>query len=32
MVEDKSSGLHYMNARHYNPTSGRFLTEDMYNN
>lgn len=32
MVEDESSGLHYMNARHYNPTSGRFLTEDMYNN
>lgn len=30
-VEDESSGLQYMNARHYNPTSGRFLNQDTYN-
>jgi len=29
-VHDISSGLYYMNARYYNPTTGRFLTQDTY--
>jgi len=27
---DKSTGMHYMNARYYNPATGRFLTQDSY--
>ncbi|GHU83939.1 hypothetical protein FACS189415_7460 [Bacteroidia bacterium] len=30
-VQDKATGLYYMNARHYNPSSGRFLQQDTYN-
>jgi|LSQX01.2.fsa_nt_gb RHS repeat-associated protein len=29
-VHDQSSGLYYMNARFYNPSTGRFLTQDSY--
>ncbi|NTW71793.1 MAG: sigma 54-interacting transcriptional regulator [Eubacteriaceae bacterium] len=29
-VADKSNGLYYMNARFYNPESGRFLSKDSY--
>ncbi|NTW71787.1 MAG: DNRLRE domain-containing protein [Eubacteriaceae bacterium] len=29
-VADKSNGLYYMNARFYNPESGRFLSKDTY--
>jgi RHS repeat-associated protein len=29
-VHDVSSNLYYMNARFYNPNTGRFLTEDTY--
>ncbi|GHU81975.1 hypothetical protein FACS189415_1500 [Bacteroidia bacterium] len=29
-VQDKATGLYYMNARHYNPSSGRFLQQDTY--
>lgn len=29
-VTDKSSGLQYMNARFYNPSTGRFLSQDTY--
>ncbi len=29
-VSDISSGLQYMNARFYNPTTGRFLSQDTY--
>ncbi len=27
-IADTSSGLYYMNARYYNPSTGRFLTQD----
>ncbi len=27
-ISDTSSGLYYMNARYYNPKTGRFLTQD----
>jgi len=29
-VSDTASGLQYMNARFYNPSTGRFLTQDSY--
>ena len=29
-VSDKSTGLQYMNARYYNPATGRFLSQDTY--
>ncbi|MDD4680223.1 MAG: putative toxin [Clostridia bacterium] len=29
-VHDTSTGLYYMNARFYNPNSGRFLSQDSY--
>ncbi|HCS73837.1 MAG TPA: hypothetical protein DIW17_08180 [Clostridiales bacterium] len=29
-VHDTSTGLYYMNARFYNPSSGRFLSQDSY--
>jgi RHS repeat-associated protein len=29
-VTDTSTGLQYMNARHYNPETGRFLSQDTY--
>ena len=29
-VYDKSTGLYYMNARHYDPSTGRFLQQDTY--
>lgn len=29
-VTDKSTGLQYMNARFYNPTTGRFISQDTY--
>ena len=29
-VGDSSTGLQYMNARHYDPSTGRFLTQDSY--
>lgn len=29
-VSDTSSGLQYMNARYYQPSTGRFLTQDSY--
>ena len=29
-VHDMSSGLYYMNARFYNPNTGRFLSQDSY--
>ena len=29
-VTDTSTGLQYMNARYYNPNTGRFLTQDTY--
>ena len=29
-VTDKSTGLQYMNSRFYNPSSGRFLSQDTY--
>jgi RHS repeat-associated protein len=29
-VHDKSTGLYYMNARFYNPSNARFLTQDTY--
>jgi len=29
-ITDKSTGLQYMNARYYNPTTGRFLSQDTY--
>jgi len=29
-VTDASSGLHYMNARFYQPSTGRFLSQDTY--
>lgn len=29
-VSDQNTGLYYMNARYYNPNTGRFLTQDSY--
>jgi len=29
-ITDTSTGLQYMNARYYNPTTGTFLTQDTY--
>ncbi|MDP2892637.1 MAG: RHS repeat-associated core domain-containing protein, partial [Bacillota bacterium] len=29
-VNDTATGLIYMNARYYNPATGRFLTQDSY--
>lgn len=29
-VHDTSTGLYYMNARFYNPSTGRFITQDSY--
>jgi RHS repeat-associated protein len=29
-VHDVSTGLYYMNARHYNPKTGRFISQDTY--
>ncbi|WLR41723.1 RHS repeat-associated core domain-containing protein [Bacillus carboniphilus] len=29
-VHDQSTGLHYMNARHYNSNTGRFISQDTY--
>ena len=29
-IHDEQSGLYYMNSRHYNPTSGRFLSQDTF--
>ncbi len=29
-VNDKASGLLYLNARHYNPKTGRFMQKDTY--
>ena len=29
-IYDQSTGLHYLNARYYNPEDGRFVTEDTY--
>lgn len=29
-VEDTATGLYYMNARHYNPDTGRFISQDTY--
>lgn len=29
-IYDASTGLYYLNARYYDPTTGRFLTEDTY--
>ncbi|MEO2078270.1 MAG: DNRLRE domain-containing protein [Bacillus sp. (in: firmicutes)] len=29
-IEDTSTGLYYMNARHYNPDTGRFISQDTY--
>ncbi|MBC5648978.1 RHS repeat-associated core domain-containing protein [Christensenella tenuis] len=29
-VHDGATGLYYMNARHYNPQTGRFLQQDTY--
>lgn len=29
-IYDESTGLYYLNARYYNPETGRFLTEDTY--
>lgn len=29
-IYDESTGLYYLNARYYDPTTGRFLTEDTY--
>ncbi|MGI6153731.1 MAG: RHS repeat-associated core domain-containing protein [Christensenellaceae bacterium] len=29
-ITDKSTGLQYMNARFYNPATGRFITQDTY--
>ena len=29
-VQESSTGLYYMNARHYDPSTGRFLQQDTY--
>ncbi len=29
-IKDTSTGLQYMNARYYEPTTGRFITQDSY--
>ncbi|MFK9092179.1 RHS repeat-associated core domain-containing protein [Bacillus salipaludis] len=29
-VHDTATGLYYMNARHYNPDTGRFISQDTY--
>lgn len=29
-ISDKFTGMYYMNARYYNPSTGRFLTQDKY--
>jgi RHS repeat-associated protein len=29
-VHDSATGLYYMNARHYNPDTGRFISQDTY--
>ena len=29
-IYDETTGLHYMNARYYNPETGRFISQDTY--
>jgi len=29
-IHDETTGLHYMNARYYDPTNGRFISQDSY--
>ena len=29
-INDRSTGMYYMNARYYNPSTGRFRTQDKY--